>query len=69
MPKYKDIDIKLSGVDGNVYSILGKCMKAFKKYLNENKLDIGEADSFYEEATSGDYDHVIQTCMKWFNII
>jgi hypothetical protein len=48
MPKYKDIDIKLSGVDGNVYSILGKCMKAFKKYLNENKLDIGEADSFRE---------------------
>jgi hypothetical protein len=27
-----------------------------------------EIDAFREEATAGDYNHLLQTAMRWFNI-
>jgi hypothetical protein len=27
-----------------------------------------EIDAFFAEATSGDYDHLLATCMRWFEI-
>ena len=28
-----------------------------------------EQDQFFKEATKGDYDHLLTTCMKWFDCI
>jgi hypothetical protein len=31
-------------------------------------MDMNEIEIFIEEAKSGDYDHLLQTCMKWFDV-
>lgn len=58
------IELKLSGVDGNAFSILGHAMKA----LRRAQMPQETMDQFMREAQSGDYDHLLQTCMKWFDV-
>lgn len=60
------IQVELSESDGNAYSILGRCQKALKRSNVDNKNEIW--NFIYEEATSGDYNHLIQTMMKWFDV-
>lgn len=61
--KYPDITIQLAGGDGNAFSILEKVHKAMVKAGLRK-----EYATFREEATSGDYNHLIATVMRWFNI-
>lgn len=58
-----DVVVQLTGTDGNAFAILGKVKKALKS-AGHNKL----ADEFYAEATSGDYDHLLQTAMKYVDV-
>jgi hypothetical protein len=47
--------------DGNAYSFMGAGRRAL--------LDAGrdsEVETFLGEMTSGDYNHLIQTFLKWF---
>lgn len=60
-PKYPDVIVKLTGTDGNAFSLIGKVQGALRKAGASS----GERAAFVEEATSGDYNHVIQTCMAW----
>ena len=62
--KHPNIKVKLTGSDGNAFAILGKVIRA----LRTANLPKEEIDAFTAEATSGDYDHLLQTCMKWVNI-
>jgi len=62
-PKYPNITIQLTGHDSNAFMILGLCRRAAK----EAGLSQQEIDAFYQEATSVDHDHLIQTAMRWFN--
>ncbi len=62
MPLYPQGKVQLIGEDGNAFSILARCKRAAAKA----KLTPEEWAKFYEEATSGGYDHLLQTCMKWF---
>jgi hypothetical protein len=64
MVKYPKVKVKLIGTDGNAYSILGKCVKEAKKA----GLSPEEISQFREEAMSGDYDDLLNTCMNWFVI-
>ena len=64
MPKYPDITVQLTGKDGNAFYILGICLRAMRRA----GLSQGERDAFQAEATSGNYDHLLATCMKWFNV-
>lgn len=52
--------VQLSGEDGNAFAIIARVRKAL---LRAGQKD--EATAFVKEATSGDYDHVLQTCMKY----
>ena len=63
MCKYPEINVELVGQDGNAFAILGRVGKAMQDY----GLDADVRKEFFEEATSGDYDHVLATCMKWVN--
>ena len=63
MPRY-DVPCKLTGTDGNAFAIIGAVQKA----LNKAGASKEEISSFYDEATSGDYDNVIQTSMRWVNV-
>lgn len=59
----KKARVKLVGEDGNAFFILGRCSAAGKKagYTPE------QLKAFTDEATSGDYDHLLATCCKWFD--
>jgi hypothetical protein len=59
--KFPHIKVQLVGQDGNAYSILGRVSRAMRR-AGVKKPDI---DAFMKEATSGDYDHLLATCMRW----
>lgn len=61
--KYPNIKVQLVGLDGNAFSILGRIQGIMKK----NKLPQSEIDTFMEEAMSSDYNHLLNTCMNWFD--
>ena len=61
MPKYPEIEVQLTETDGNAFAILGKVFKAMRK----GGLGKEEVEAFKKEATNGDYDHLLQTCMQW----
>ena len=64
MPKYPDITVELVGQNGNAFNILGICLQAMRRA----GLSKEEQDAFQAEATSGNYDHLLATCMEWFNV-
>jgi len=64
-PKYPNIRVKLSGKDGNAFSILGRVRKALK----DNGLAEEEIAIFMEEATAGDYGQLIQVVVRWVTVI
>jgi hypothetical protein len=55
--------LKLTGEDGNAYFILGRAQGVARK-ANWTKEQI---DAFMKEAKSSDYDHLLQTCMEYFD--
>jgi hypothetical protein len=56
--------VELLGTDGNAFSIIGLCRRAGKRAgWNDDQLT-----AFVKEATAGDYDHVLQTAMKYFEV-
>jgi len=64
MPKYPNVSVRLIGEDGNAFAILGTVMAALKR----GKVPLAEAEEFMAEATSGDYDHLLDTVTTWVNV-
>ena len=64
MPKYPDITVELVGQNGNAFNILGICLRAMRRA----GLSKEEQDAFQAEAMSGNYDHLLATCIEWFNV-
>lgn len=63
-PRYPDITVQLVGGDRNAFFILGVVRRA----LSRAKVDQAIIDEFTDEAKSGDYDHLLQTCMRWVDV-
>lgn len=51
--------IKLT--DGNAFAIIGAGRRELEKLGRDS-----EVEAFTAEMTSGNYDHLIQTMLKWF---
>ena len=62
-PRYPDITVKLVGEDGNTYAIMG--MGRVTRALRRHGIEDAEIDQFLTECRSGDYDHLVATCMQW----
>ena len=62
--KYPNVTVELVGEDGNAFAVLGKVQKAMRKAGVPDE----ERNKFFAEATAGDYDHLLQTCMQWVNV-
>ena len=62
--KYPEIDVQITGQNGNAFIILSCVTTALKN----NGISQEELDKFFNEATSGNYDHLIQTCCEWVNV-
>jgi hypothetical protein len=60
MLKQTGIHVKLIGEDGNAFYILGKVVRALKNAGYEKDF----IDEFLAEAKSGDYYHLLRTCME-----
>lgn len=62
--RYPLVEVQLVDRDGNASMILARVRQALKR-AGAPKSDI---DEFTNEATAGDYDHLIQTCIQWVDI-
>jgi hypothetical protein len=62
--KYPEIEVQLSGEDGNAFAIMGAVSKALRRAGVSKE----ERDAYYAESTSGDYDHLLQTAMRWVTV-
>ena len=62
--KYGNITVQLTGEDGNAFAIVGRVMSA----LRRNGVPVEEQKQFMHEATSGDYNNLLATCMKWVDV-
>ena len=63
-PKYPNVKVQLTGEDGNAFSIIGRVRRAMRRA----GLPSETCDTFSKEAMSGDYDHVLQTAMKYVEV-
>lgn len=63
--RYPDIEVQLTGHDGNAFMVLGLVQQA----LREAEVDKDERDAFMEEATASDYDNLLQTAMRWVAVL
>lgn len=59
----KKIKVKLIGEDGNAFHILGKVSMALKRAGLKEK-----AEKYVEEATSGDYNHLLAVTSEYVEI-
>lgn len=62
MPK-TNAKVKLVGEDGNAFAILGRVKAAIAKSDHPEL-----ASAFMKEAMSGDYDHLLATCMEYVEV-
>lgn len=61
--KYPSATVKLVGEDGNAFAIMARVIKALKAA----GATPAELAQYQQESMSGDYDHLIQTAMRWVN--
>ena len=64
-PLYPHIEVRLVGEDGNAFFIIGKVRLALRRG------GVGEepVEAFTKEATSGDYDDLLRTVMRWVEVL
>lgn len=55
--------VELTGLNGNAFCVLGACKKASRDIWTEEKWK-----TFRDEATSGDYEHLLITVMEFFEV-
>jgi len=63
-PRYPEVTVKLVGEDGNAFAILGRVTRA----LRQAGVDQAERAEFMAEATGGDYNDLLATCMRWVDV-
>ena len=61
--KFPEVRVRLVGQDGNAFNILGLCKRAAYR-AGVSDLEIA---AFLDEATNGDYNHLLATCQRWFD--
>ena len=63
MPKYPEVKVQLTGKDGNIFYILGRCKNASRgKMTNE------QFEEFSKDLMSGDYNHALNTVQEYFTV-
>jgi hypothetical protein len=62
--KCPNVRVELVGSDGNAFAILGKVRQAMRRA----KVPEAVVKEYMDEATNGDYDHLLQTTMKYVEV-
>lgn len=63
-PKFPNIEVELSGQDGNAFGMVSRTRAALKRGGATRE----QEEEFFNDALSGDYDHVLQTIMAWVTV-
>jgi len=64
-PHY-DIDVELTGTDGNIFGLIGTVKDELKK---QTDIDSPMLDQFQDEVmASGGYDEALVVIMDWVNV-
>jgi len=70
--KYPSIKVKLVGNDGNAFAVMGRVREALKsglRKLGKTSQEIANEVALYtKEATSGDYDNLLATSVRWVSV-
>ncbi len=64
--RYPSVRVCLTECDGNAYVILGTIRRAVLSAGLPDGKQVWKA--FHAEATQGDYQHLLATAMRWFDI-
>lgn len=62
--RFPDVEVQLSGEDGKAFAILSRVSRGLRGGGATNS----EIDEFMSEATSGDYENLLATCMRWVSV-
>ena len=62
--KHPEIEVQLTGEDGNAFVIIGSVARALRRAGVSQE----DQDTFRAEAMSGDYDNVLRTAMRWVDV-
>lgn len=62
--RHPEVTVNLIGNNGNAFVIMGMVRRALKLAGVEPE----EIEAYTQEATSGDYDNLLQTTMRWVNV-
>lgn len=62
--KYPEIEVQLSGNDGNAFAIMGAVQKALKRA----EVPQHEIEQYLNQSMSGDYDNLLRVAMNWVNV-
>jgi uncharacterized protein (DUF2236 family) len=60
-----DIDVQLTGTDGNAYAIMGTVVDA----LRDAGATREQIQEYRDQSTSGDYDNLLRTAIEWVNVL
>lgn len=60
---FTDAVVTLIGEDGNAFAILGRVRRAISRSDHPELVD-----AFLQEAMAGDYEHLLQTCMRYVTV-
>lgn len=62
--KFPEIDIELTGFDGNAFAIMGRVKRAMQRA----GVDKAEIETYLEESMAGDYQDLLATAMRYVNV-
>ncbi len=62
--KYPEIEVQLTGNDGNAFSIMGAVSKALRRGGASKE----EIELYMTESMSGDYNNLLRVAMRWVNV-
>lgn len=62
--KYPEIEVQLTGQDGNAYAIMGVVARALRRH----GVSAEEIAEYRRESTSGDYDNLLRVAMDWVDV-
>lgn len=63
-PKHPEVRVRLVGEDSNAFNVLGLVTRAMRRAGIPKE----ERDAFMREATAGDFNHLLQTAMRWVEV-
>ena len=65
MVKYPEIEVQLTGNDGNAFAIMASVRKALKRA----GVSADEVAEYTKQSQSGDYDNLLRVAMSWVTVL